>query len=620
MALTAPTDENLGDWFEVINSWLDLFIGVYQSLDDDSLQRLLEIETSVSRYILAKAKGENTPTAPTPVSVPDEYPILMQGSERHRQTRLALWDRFQTADGVFPAIARFAIAASIIGAVIWFGTLTGMATVTVYNGLNQNIQVSIGDLMLLVGAEESQEFAVPAVTQTLVQATTTNGEMIENFTVDASNSVSQYIYNVAGASPLLEWTEVYGEAEGKPNRELGNQRWLTSSADILFSEPPEQVTSSADGGTRDVLSGLSYLTPDQMSNYLSPKQLANVAKIRARFDSPKSANILLWLNQLDGTDYEEAIETRLQLDLSEFLGLWALKEILPADKVSAYCKQRTNLSRRQSRNADAAFLAARCLDDPAERKSGYLAGYEKWPDHGWFAYRAGGAYAGDTLWELGVDAYTVAFEKEPALRTVIAPDAVRLLRISGRDTPDQLEEIARYSNYITFALAVEGESDLADGFEAYRRLHDGKFYEAIVEAQKRPDFASLMLRLAAASDSADELLVERALALPADQGVDGEGIFYATALALKQGKGAPNFQARFYDAAGTDAAAITDFLNSLSTLEAPSQSEALLLDVSPYHRGIALAMATVYLGTETPVSWRDQAKTLLFESERPFFD
>ena len=46
--------------------------------------------------------------------------MVAPGSERELQRRLGLWDRFQTADGFYPALFRFTVAMTIIGAFLFF--------------------------------------------------------------------------------------------------------------------------------------------------------------------------------------------------------------------------------------------------------------------------------------------------------------------------------------------------------------------------------------------------------------------------------------------------------------------------------------------------------------------
>jgi hypothetical protein len=52
------------------------------------------------------------------------------------------------------------------------------------------------------------------------------------------------VYNVAGASVLVEWTASYGSAGAMPERVVGPVRWTTTDASFIFEEPPEQISTS----------------------------------------------------------------------------------------------------------------------------------------------------------------------------------------------------------------------------------------------------------------------------------------------------------------------------------------------------------------------------------------
>ena len=60
-------------------------------------------------------------TAPGTSLVRGDYALLLEGSERPRQRKLGWWDRFQTADGLVPDLARTTVALCIVGSVIWVG-------------------------------------------------------------------------------------------------------------------------------------------------------------------------------------------------------------------------------------------------------------------------------------------------------------------------------------------------------------------------------------------------------------------------------------------------------------------------------------------------------------------
>ena len=92
--------------------------GLLMSVRSAALQELLIAEDEVAN---ALSSGAQLPTAPAAPAIPAEYPRLMLGQSRPRQEKLNWWDRFQTADGWFAASARFAVAASVVGAVIFTG-------------------------------------------------------------------------------------------------------------------------------------------------------------------------------------------------------------------------------------------------------------------------------------------------------------------------------------------------------------------------------------------------------------------------------------------------------------------------------------------------------------------
>ena len=80
------------------------------------------VETKVAT---AYREQQELEVAPKASSIYPDYAILMLGEERELQKKLGLWDRFQTADGFFPSLARFAISGSIVGAALFFSATIG---------------------------------------------------------------------------------------------------------------------------------------------------------------------------------------------------------------------------------------------------------------------------------------------------------------------------------------------------------------------------------------------------------------------------------------------------------------------------------------------------------------
>jgi Zn-dependent protease with chaperone function len=293
LRLPPAAKENINDWVRVIDGWVGSAAGALSALADAALERLLEAEDEVARCL---REGKPPPAAEAPTRLPPAYATLLPGKERKRQKRLGLWDRFQTADGVVPALARLLVAGAIVGAVLGFSSIAGTTSVlTVYNGLGVPIRVAAGKGALAVQPFSSNRIEVQLDETSTVEARTAGGELIEAFTPPLSGHAQRYVYNVAGASPLVEWTAAYGSAKAGPPRFIGAPRWMTSDADVLFANPPESVRTKGGGATRTVLSGIGDLAPGEVLKVLgSEGERRRVIALHAKWDHPKAPHTQEW--------------------------------------------------------------------------------------------------------------------------------------------------------------------------------------------------------------------------------------------------------------------------------------------------------------------------------------
>ena len=85
----------------------------------DALEQILTAEAGLDAMVRQEAR---VAAAPGTSFVRRDYELLLEGSERPRQRKLGWWDRFQTADGLVPDLARSIVALFIVGSVIWAGT------------------------------------------------------------------------------------------------------------------------------------------------------------------------------------------------------------------------------------------------------------------------------------------------------------------------------------------------------------------------------------------------------------------------------------------------------------------------------------------------------------------
>lgn len=291
--LTPATNENINDWLRAIDGWVESAAGPLGALTGAATEQLLTTEDEIARHI----RERSTPApACTPTILPPTYTTLVTGSERKRQTRLGLWDRFQTADGVVAAAARLLVAGTIIGMVLGFANITAVtSTVSVYNGLGRTVQVNVAGQKVLLPPYAAREVDAPLADNCRIAATTDNGTLIESFSPEFGGHGHHYVYSVAGASPLVEWTATYGSAAEVPPRLLGLTRWTTSSANVFFSEPPKSVQTKGTGTTRLVLVGIGDRTPQEVLSALrSNQERQQVIETHAKWDLPNSPHAQEW--------------------------------------------------------------------------------------------------------------------------------------------------------------------------------------------------------------------------------------------------------------------------------------------------------------------------------------
>ncbi len=114
--MPTPTTANIGDWLEAINGWVASLGGSLRRLNLLALEQLLDAETRVADALRC---GATLPAAPAAATLPKTYRLLIPGTERPQDLQLSWWDRFQTASGTLPTLARLLAAAAIVEIVIW---------------------------------------------------------------------------------------------------------------------------------------------------------------------------------------------------------------------------------------------------------------------------------------------------------------------------------------------------------------------------------------------------------------------------------------------------------------------------------------------------------------------
>ena len=619
LKLGTATKENIGEWLKVVDGWVHQATGACSALQNAALQQLLLTEASLAEHIKA---GTRPSPAPTPSRLPATYAVLLSAKERERQNSLNWWERFQIADGAVPTVARVAVAAAIVVAVLGFGRSVGTATITVYNGLATPVTVSIGGNVFAVPAFGTHAQSVDGEAVYQIETRTGGGKLIEQFSSQIPGSFGNFVYNVGGVAPMVEWTAIYGNARRRPERMLGAPRWTRTAADVLFDKAPESVSTSSGGAVRLVLTSLADMPPLQQLSLLGgDSDRHRVITAHLRWDSTNSARILDWfgLAERELPSYRQLLRARLVESPNDVVLLRAELDGAAAAERDSVC------ARDQARaaaidNADLQYIAARCIADEAARTQAFREGHARWPSNGWFAYAAGYDYTEVGDWPQALAALETARTRLRPLASHVSVDLARVHRLVDQDAAAAVAALTRTSEELHYLVTVESGQGL-DSTEvlAYSALARGELDRALSLARSDSAVAARVLRFAAASDGASEELQSRALDVPNAAGLDNQSQWAMIGLALRNGRDRAAYLGVRYPLPQNYVDQMLSFLDAARTSKTPAAAEPKLKGLPLFMRGEAYAAAVVMLGDRAPAAWRGAARRLLFASERPYF-
>ena len=584
-----------------------------------TLEALLTQEDQMAEWLMSGERHD----APTASRVPRPYPVLVPGQERKRQTRLGWWDRFQSADGWMALTARVVVAGGIVSGVLFFGMHSGMASVSLYNGLAREVEVEIDGQTLDLAPSQSATLPVGAGRPHQVIARTTDGAVIESFDSDNVQGQSHYVYNVAGAAPLVQWTAVYGDVQPKPQRNLGTTRWLPSAADFVFTTPPQSISTKKyeHGGSRSVLSAAGDLAPSAQLGLVENVAGANALILaHARWDDTRSRYLSEWLwlaQQQQPGAMAGVIAERLLRDPHDVATLRIEQEAAKGEAHDAVCAKQRAMSVKEPDFAGFAYLAARCMADGPEQDRAFVEGQQHWPKDAWFALGAGYVYAKRQQWAQAGALWAAAMQI-PETAENVGSELARVKR--AMDAPrDQWQALAAQSSYLTQMLQLTAAETKDTPYAAYSYLEQGELEDAIRLAGGDTVLYPRIVRLAAASDGASREVVKRALSLGTEEGIDSLSVWSAWAVAMRERQPDKAWKERALADVADEGAQVARFIDVVRAGARQDDAEAALGQVSPRTRGLAYSMVATLRGRACPQAWREASKKLLFTPERPYF-
>jgi Zn-dependent protease with chaperone function len=626
LKLPSANGDNLGDWLEAADGWVNHAAGVCSALYNRALEQLLLTEDQLAQHLRQRTQPGPAPAA---ARVPPLQAPLLLGAERKRQHKLGLWARFQLADGSVATVARAAVACSIVGSVLWMGLRLNRepdhSSLVIYNGLGRPVRVAVaGQAPAVVPAFSHTNMEAPAVDEVGIETRSLQGELIEQFKAPAKGRSGTWVYNVAGASPMVEWTAVYGNYSPVPPRQLGAQRWFNSHASALFGEPPRSIRTKGGGGSRDALAGLADEHPQrQLAALAKDSDRQQMVLLHARWDGLDTRYAGHWLSMASQTDAgRQLLAQRLAQAPQDVMLRRLEQDAAPPAQRAAVCAQHRALAAAApaSGQADWLYLTLRCQPEGPATERAMVSGHARYPQHAWLGWGAGHALAAQQRWPQALVALEAAAQGHAMLAEAAALDIARITRLVQPGQAALPKSLVERSPALTSLVALETSEGIVDpAYIAYSALAKGRAPMAVSAASGRPEVRQRLLRLAGASEGVDAGQVSQALALPVTQGIDSETVWPSLALAARQKQSLVALQAVARQEWAGAAEPLLRFLDALRQGQAPANAERLLDHLSPALRGHAYSMGVVLLGPQAPSAWRQGAKRLLFASERPYF-
>ncbi len=623
---TLPLAQNtsINEWLRVIDGWVASLVNSLNALRSCALEELLLTETMVASHA---RQGGAMPAAPAPSQAPAKYAVLLAGAERKRQTQLGAWARFQRADGLLPGAARLLAAGAIVAAVLGASSFSeGHGTsvfgsdpaLMVYNGLGTVVAVDIDGHKVTVPPGASAPLVLPAFGKHHVQAHSPDGRLIEAFDAEAKKD-GHPVYNVAGASPLVEWSATYGSVKPIPERTLGAPRWLDTAADDVFKAPPKQV-SSREASYRTVLEGMAGIQAGgQLQLLPSEEERQRVALLHVRWDATDNPAVQDWMDRAGAfPGFGALLEQRIKEAPAGVLLQRERQESADESRKKVLCAQAGAASDAAPADGNLKYLALRCQPDSFALSAQLRAARLRWPANAWLAFMVAVDQLASPSWSEALPALENARRNLPSQASRVVTDIARLKRY--HDPAADLSDLAQHSQQLATLLMFEkGDAAGSPAQGVYRELGRGELNLALMHAVGDPEREAYVLRLVGASDGASAEQVKRAMALAPEQGMSANAAWLRLALAMREGENLTPHRALALKAGAHFGARVVAFLDSVSKGADPRVSERLLDGVDMEVRAHAYSAAMVLVRGKVPEAWRTIVQRVLFCAERPYF-
>jgi Zn-dependent protease with chaperone function len=613
LRFAAPTQANLQEWLNSVDSWVNAAYGNLCQLYEVALSELLKTEKLLAKTANPPDGRFELEQAPVPAVIPNSYPILLPGTERSRDIKLDWRSRLLQGNGRITNLFKLLVALPLIAGLLIVGTLGGRPDLTIYNGLAIPVQVEVGDVKFTVQPNGFEEIRLPAADNVSVHAA--SGAMeIESFNQHVDDALGHYVYNIARASPLILWYAVYGNATRPKPQLLGNPRWIDTSADYIFVNPPGSVSTKFGGKTLNVLSSASKENVmTQITMMPVHVDIEEAINAHVRFDPSNSPQFPDWMLRSGGLNYVfDLVQERLKNYPDDVYALRAEHDFAPAAQRAEICRKQTALAQKHPDSGDLQYLAIRCMSkDDAERRA-LQAALAHFPNNPWL-HLVGGykALQAEQMDEM-IRHFTITFAQLPATRSWVNLDIARLRRLQNPEA--DLSDLIKGAPLLDSYHDLETNSHQEGPAKAWSYFIHGDLQQAHQLAVPRRNGVMLILLLAA-SDGAQHDWAAQLLTAGPTQDWSLEMAIYGEALAVREHRDTMLFKKRIAEL--DDDPRMQRIFQAMQDGKTVDEADWAALSLS--ERGTMEAAGLIMQGQAAPAKWRLEAKRLLFGTERPYF-
>lgn len=626
-ALPPPDETNLGEWLAVIDDWALNAAGDLSLLASVTLDALLDAEAHVAERL---RDGERPGSPADTARVPSRYATCVVGAERERQKKLDLWDRFQTADGFLPGLARFAVASALLVPALALGGRVAHTSIHAHNGLAAPVSVTVGDERREIDPHSTVVFSLQTQDGLPIEARTLDGRLIERFRVDATRSFGGYVYNVARATAFVRWTAFYGSLSSqRPTfAPAGTGRFFVADEDAVLTDPPQSISSKS-GNTRTVITALdeAHTSPSNLlASVTDAVERSAMIEAHLRFDP--SGELDRWIYASDLSPPLRAVLAERARSLPDDVMLQrAVFDQSDRSQKASLCAGYRARAEERPNDPDRTHLAIRCLDDAEARARAFLDAFHAHPEHGLSAFAAASVLARKERWSESLSAWEVAMRalRPSALRSHAAVEALRTRRAAAHAgavdarTAWRPDDASPHSQ-LAFLDQIEGRArpDEPVSVTALRELSFGDVERALAFARGHGSLEEAVVQMAATRPDAEASLVARALAIDVKQ-TPYTLLPARLALALRARQDVTPIERELAERFDTvDVPALTALLRSPSSATTVDALDTMARGQPLAVRGALLAAGVAALRAEAPPRWLEEARALLFSTERGF--